>query len=93
MGNADDVYTLATVGGQLPTNKRGNPIYRRDHIREQYCVTRKELAVFERLGARDGLFGCLSPSDGLPDNNCGKKTFALLPCVQRPKDEEADLKR
>ncbi|XP_054163726.1 uncharacterized protein LOC128961506 [Oppia nitens] len=75
-------------------NKKGHPIYSREDIREQYCITRKELDVLDRTSSAARLFGCLS-SHHLPDSHCNKNSFLLLSCVQRRKnssefDEESD---
>ena len=40
--------------GILLRNKKGHPIYSREDIREQYCITRKEVWVcfFNRVGKK-----------------------------------------
>lgn len=43
----------------LQRNKRGTPLYSKEDIREQYCITSKQLDVLERERG-SGLFGCLS---------------------------------
>lgn len=43
----------------LQRNKRGTPLYSKEDIREQYCITSKQLDVLERARG-SGLFGCLS---------------------------------
>lgn len=66
--------------------KKGHPIYSREDIREQYCINRKELCVFEDGAYQENrLFGCLSTSH-LPDHSpCNKNTSFLLSCVQKRK--------
>lgn len=69
------------------TTKKGHPIYSREDIREQYCINRKELCVFEDNAYQDQtrLFGCLSTSH-LPDHSpCNKNASFLLSCVQKRK--------
>jgi hypothetical protein len=73
-------------------NKKGHPIYSREDIREQYCITRKELDVLEhslRNSSGTRLFGCLSTSH-LPDSHCNKNSFLLLSCVHRKNSSEID---
>jgi hypothetical protein len=43
----------------LQRNKRGTPLYSKEDIREQYCITSKQLDVLEQARG-SGLFGCLS---------------------------------
>jgi hypothetical protein len=43
----------------LQRNKKGTPLYSKEDIREQYCITSKQLDVLERARG-SGLFGCLS---------------------------------
>ena len=66
-------------------NKKGHPIYSREDIREQYCITRKELDVLEQ-SLRDSsaarLFGCIS-SNHLPESHCNRHSFLLLSCVNK----------
>ena len=73
----------------LHLNKRGNPIYSREDIREQYCINSKELQVFDAglSGHSSRLFGCLSTSH-LPDHGpCSSSRsehlFSLSSCVKR----------
>lgn len=72
------------------TTKKGHPIYSREDIREQYCITRKELCVFEDGAYQESrLFGCLSTSN-LPDQSpCNRNTSFLLSCVQKRKSNDA----
>ena len=69
-------------------NKKGHPIYSREDIREQYCITRKELDVLEhsfRDSSAARLFGCFSTGH-LPDSHCNKRSFLLLSCVNKRKN-------
>ncbi|XP_015780990.1 uncharacterized protein LOC107359058 [Tetranychus urticae] len=66
-------------------SKKGHPIYSREDIREQYCINRKELQVFEdNIYHQRGLFGCLSTSH-LPDTNPCNKNLYLFSCMQKGK--------
>ncbi|KAI1294708.1 hypothetical protein HDE_05854 [Halotydeus destructor] len=75
------------------TTKNGHPIYSREDIREQYCITRTELCVFEDGAYQESrLFGCLSTSH-LPDHSpCNRNSSFLLSCVQKRKSS-VDLDR
>ena len=70
-------------------NKRGNPIYSREDIREQYCINSKELQVFEAglTGHSSRLFGCLSmshlPDHGPCSSSRSEHLFSLSSCVKR----------
>jgi hypothetical protein len=58
-------------------NKRGTPLYSKEDIREQYCITSKQLDVLERARG-SGLFGCLSNYHvSLSACHCGYRTFIL----------------
>src|SRR2546426_211453 len=76
-------------------SKKGHPIYSREDIREQYCINKKELEVFEHgVNQHHRLFGCLSSNQLVPDSSpCNRNSF-LLSCVQKRKsstqsDEES----
>lgn len=61
--------------------KKGHPIYSREDIREQYCITSKELEAFESAayGSGSRLFGCLSMTHLLDASSCKNS----LLCVKR----------
>lgn len=65
-------------------NRKGHPIYSREDIREQYCITRKELAVLEDKRTTRGLFGCLA-AQGQAGSPCNA---ALFSCVQRTSSDD-----
>ncbi|EEC08888.1 hypothetical protein IscW_ISCW018669, partial [Ixodes scapularis] len=65
-------------------SRKGHPIYSREDIREQYCITRKELAVLEDKRSTRGLFGCLA-AQGQAGSPCNA---ALFSCVQRASSDE-----
>ena len=73
----------------------GHPIYSREDIREQYCITRKELCVFEDGAYQESrLFGCLSTSH-LPDGHspCQRNASYVLSCLHKKKSTSNDLQR
>ncbi|GBL99145.1 hypothetical protein AVEN_64136-1 [Araneus ventricosus] len=66
-------------------NKKGHPIYSREDIREQYCINRKEVEVFES-GRSIKLFGCLShPQESSP---CAKNSL-LFSCLHKKKHHKS----
>ncbi|XP_023707190.1 uncharacterized protein LOC111864256 isoform X6 [Cryptotermes secundus] len=69
----------------LQRNKRGTPLYSKEDIREQYCITSKQLDVLERARG-SGLFGCLS---NYHESSCQSRNSLLSVCVKRkvPSDE------
>ncbi|XP_021915530.1 uncharacterized protein LOC110827811 isoform X3 [Zootermopsis nevadensis] len=69
----------------LQRNKRGTPLYSKEDIREQYCITSKQLDVLERERG-SGLFGCLS---NYHESTCRSRNSLLSVCVRRkvPSDE------
>ncbi|KAJ9586124.1 hypothetical protein L9F63_020229, partial [Diploptera punctata] len=69
----------------LQRNKRGTPLYSKEDIREQYCITSKQLDVLERARG-SGLFGCLS---NYHESSCRSRNSLLSVCVRRkvPSDE------
>ncbi|XP_068081098.1 serine-rich adhesin for platelets [Anabrus simplex] len=70
----------------LGRNKRGTPLYSKQDIREQYCITRQQLDVLEQAQGSGGLFGCLS---SYHDSSCRSSQSLLSVCVRRkvPSDE------
>ena len=74
-------------------SKKGHPIYSREDIREQYCINRKQLQVFEEVTTQRRLFGCLSMGH-LPDSSPCSTSSYILSCVQGSKssDNEAFTK-
>lgn len=41
-------------------SKRGTPLYSKQDIREQYCISDKQVHVLETTRQPPGLFGCIS---------------------------------
>ncbi|XP_069699614.1 microtubule-associated protein futsch isoform X3 [Periplaneta americana] len=83
----------------LQRNKRGTPLYSKEDIREQYCITSKQLDVLERARG-SGLFGCLSNYHKffvqletfccfIQESSCRSRNSLLSVCVRRkvPSDE------
>ncbi|XP_077488175.1 uncharacterized protein LOC144099035 isoform X2 [Amblyomma americanum] len=70
-------------------SRKGHPIYSREDIREQYCITRKEIAVLDDKGAARSLFGCLAAQGGSSATGGGSPcNAALFSCVQRASSDE-----
>ncbi|XP_064473768.1 uncharacterized protein LOC135388268 isoform X2 [Ornithodoros turicata] len=62
--------------------RKGHPIYSREDIREQYCITRKELAVLD--GKRTHrIFGCLANAA-----SSGPCNAAFFSCLQRASSDD-----
>ncbi|XP_076327252.1 uncharacterized protein LOC143234082 [Tachypleus tridentatus] len=57
-------------------NKKGHPIYSREDIKEQYCITKKELEVLENAKA-SRLFGCLAGQSSI---FCGSSS-SIFSCM------------
>ncbi|XP_077541649.1 uncharacterized protein LOC144153792 isoform X2 [Haemaphysalis longicornis] len=68
-------------------SRKGHPIYSREDIREQYCITRKEIAVLDDRGATRGLFGCLAAQGSAADGG-SPCNAALFSCVHRASSDE-----
>ncbi|XP_022254842.1 uncharacterized protein LOC106470527 isoform X2 [Limulus polyphemus] len=62
----------------LLRNKKGHPIYSREDIREQYCITQKELEVLENA-KRNRLFSCLA---GQSNIFCDS-TSSIFSCIAK----------
>ncbi|XP_075751130.1 uncharacterized protein LOC119173957 isoform X3 [Rhipicephalus microplus] len=71
-------------------SRKGHPIYSREDIREQYCITRKEIAVLDDKGATTrSLFGCLAAQGAAGGGGGGSPcNAALFSCVQRASSDE-----
>jgi hypothetical protein len=81
----------------LQRNKRGTPLYSKEDIREQYCITSKQLDVLERARG-SGLFGCLSNYhvSSLPACSCYVQTNIMLlarHCTTRRISESSSASR
>lgn len=70
---------------------RSTPLYSKQDIREQYCISERGLGALEARGERAGLFGCLSGHEiTSPCGAAARHTGSLLTvCVRRrvPSDE------
>ncbi|RWS15444.1 uro-adherence factor A-like protein [Dinothrombium tinctorium] len=87
------VKTRGAMDDGILRNKEGHPIYSREDIREQYCINRKELGVFEDGYFQETrLFGCLSTSH-IPDKSPCNKSNSFLSCVQKRKSSLEDINR
>ncbi|XP_046753781.1 uncharacterized protein LOC124416603 isoform X2 [Diprion similis] len=64
--------------------RRATPLYSREDIKEQYCITNRQLDAVERSGG--GIFGCLS-SRG-PSPCASARTSLLSACVRGAPSEE-----
>nr|CAD7595190.1 unnamed protein product [Timema genevievae] len=73
-------------GTMVQRNKKGTPLYSKEDIREQYCITSKQLDVLEQAQGASGLFGCLS---SYHESSCRSRHSLLSVCVRRkvPSDE------
>ncbi|KAL1419102.1 hypothetical protein MTO96_005217 [Rhipicephalus appendiculatus] len=70
-------------------SRKGHPIYSREDIREQYCITRKEIAVLDDKGATTrSLFGCLAAQGAAGGGGGSPCNAALFSCVQRASSDE-----
>ncbi|XP_070395205.1 serine-rich adhesin for platelets-like isoform X2 [Dermacentor albipictus] len=70
-------------------SRKGHPIYSREDIREQYCITRKEIAVLDDKGATArSLFGCLAAQGATGGGGGSPCNAALFSCVQRASSDE-----
>ncbi|XP_066588399.1 uncharacterized protein [Prorops nasuta] len=77
---------LQGVGGslQLDWDRRNTPLYSREDIKEQYCITSRQLDAVEKSAS--GFFGCLSTRGPSPCSST--KTSILSACVRSaPSDE------
>ncbi|XP_076361068.1 uncharacterized protein LOC143252591 isoform X2 [Tachypleus tridentatus] len=61
----------------LLRNKKGHPIYSREDIREQYCITQKELEVLENAKG-NRLFSCLARQ-----SNMFCDSTSIFSCIAR----------
>lgn len=78
---------VAAGVSDISRNKRGTPLYSKEDIREQYCITDRQLDVLEKARNGGGFFGCLS---NYQDSPCASSRTSLLSvCVRRkvPSDE------
>ncbi|KAG7188965.1 hypothetical protein KM043_008563 [Ampulex compressa] len=88
-----DVSTQVDLHGSFgasggPTNvdwdRRATPLYSREDIKEQYCITSRQLDAVEKSGG--GFFGCLSTRGPSPCSST--RTSILSACVRSvPSDE------
>ncbi|XP_022249514.1 uncharacterized protein LOC106465477 [Limulus polyphemus] len=71
--------------GTFLRNKKGHPIYSREDIREQYCITKKELEVLENAKA-GRLFGCLAGQSSI---FCGSSS-SIFSCMVKKRPSNKD---
>lgn len=74
------------MGRSRSKQRGGTPLYSKQDIREQYCISERGLGALE--AQRSGLFGCLSGQH--PGSPCSAARGSLLTvCVRRrvPSDE------
>lgn len=65
-------------------DRRATPLYSREDIKEQYCITNRQLDAVERSGG--GFFGCLTSRGPSPCSST--KASILSACVRSaPSDE------
>ncbi|XP_017757735.1 PREDICTED: uncharacterized protein LOC108549035 [Eufriesea mexicana] len=68
----------------LDWDRRATPLYSREDIKEQYCITSRQLDAVEKSGG--GFFGCLSTRG--PSPCASARTSILSACVRSvPSDE------
>lgn len=83
-----DVSTQVDLHGGITANvdwdRRATPLYSREDIKEQYCITSRQLDAVEKSGG--GFFGCLSTRGPSP---CSSTRHSILSaCVRSvPSDE------
>ncbi|XP_025988149.2 uncharacterized protein LOC105202015 isoform X2 [Solenopsis invicta] len=66
-------------------DRRATPLYSREDIKEQYCITSRQLDAVEKSGG--GFFGCLSTRGPSPCSS-GTRNSILSACVRSvPSDE------
>ncbi|XKL66495.1 hypothetical protein PGB90_009915 [Kerria lacca] len=71
-------------------SKRGTPLYSKQDIREQYCISDKQVHVLETTRQPPGLFGCISSrnvSACSPNNSAN----ILSVCVKRKMSSDENL--
>ncbi|XP_014468959.1 PREDICTED: uncharacterized protein LOC106741436 isoform X2 [Dinoponera quadriceps] len=71
-------------GGPVDWDRRATPLYSREDIKEQYCITSRQLDAVEKSGG--GFFGCLSTRGPSPCSST--RNSILSACVRSvPSDE------
>lgn len=65
-------------------DRRATPLYSREDIKEQYCITSRQLDAVERSGG--GIFGCLTNRGPSPCSST--KASILSACVRSAPSEE-----
>lgn len=88
-----DVSTQVDVHGgfgasggniSIDWDRRATPLYSREDIKEQYCITSRQLDAVEK--SEGGFFGCLSTKGPSPCSSA--RTSILSACVRSvPSDE------
>ena len=81
-----DVSTQVDLHDGASSLQRGmTPLYSREDIKEQYCITNRQLDAVEKSSG--GIFGCLT-SRGPSPCSSGAKTSILSACVRSAPSEE-----
>ncbi|KAG8197972.1 hypothetical protein JTE90_029367 [Oedothorax gibbosus] len=73
--------------GILLRNKKGHPIYSREDIREQYCITRKEVEVLDNARSLK-FFGCFPNPQESSISPCSKNSSYLFSCLHKKKKKK-----
>ncbi|XP_043471247.1 uncharacterized protein LOC122504277 isoform X1 [Leptopilina heterotoma] len=82
-----DVSTQVDLHGgsvHMDWDRRATPLYSREDIKEQYCITSRQLDAVERSGG--GIFGCLTNRGPSPCSST--KASILSACVRSAPSEE-----
>ncbi|XP_029048576.1 uncharacterized protein LOC114878668 isoform X2 [Osmia bicornis bicornis] len=77
-------FTATSGNISIDWDRRATPLYSREDIKEQYCITSRQLDAVEKSGG--GFFGCLSTRGPSPCS--AARTSILSACVRSvPSDE------
>lgn len=89
MGRRNKISAGSSSCTDITRNKRGTPLYSKEDIREQYCITDRQLDVLEKARSHGGFFGCLSNYQDSPCTSSSTRASLLSVCVRRkvPSDE------
>ncbi|XP_076240258.1 uncharacterized protein LOC143182854 [Calliopsis andreniformis] len=77
-------YGASGGGISIDWDRRATPLYSREDIKEQYCITSRQLDAVEKSGG--GFFGCLSTRGPSPCSSA--RTSILSACVRSAPSEE-----
>lgn len=80
-----DVSTQVDLHENASLQRGATPLYSREDIKEQYCITNRQLDAVEKSGG--GIFGCLTSRGPSPCSSAAKASI-LSACVRSaPSDE------